>query len=42
MLFSTSVCFDLSVFELFVPLFCSGGMVVVAEDALCAAGPGGA
>ena len=32
-LFSTSVCFDLSVFELFVPL-CSGGMVVVAEDAL--------
>jgi amino acid adenylation domain-containing protein len=28
---STSICFDLSVFELFVPL-CSGGEVVVARD----------
>jgi non-ribosomal peptide synthetase component F len=36
-LFSTSVCFDLSVFELFVPLS-SGGMVVVAEDALALPG----
>jgi len=32
-LFSTSVCFDLSVFEMFVPL-CVGGAVVVAENAL--------
>ncbi|MEI6340191.1 MAG: amino acid adenylation domain-containing protein, partial [Verrucomicrobiota bacterium] len=32
-LFSTSVCFDLSVFELFVTL-CAGGTVVVAENAL--------
>jgi amino acid adenylation domain-containing protein len=32
-LFSTSVCFDLSVFELFAPLT-RGGTVVVAEDAL--------
>jgi len=32
-LFSTSVCFDLSIFELFAPL-CSGGAVVVAKDAL--------
>jgi amino acid adenylation domain-containing protein/non-ribosomal peptide synthase protein (TIGR01720 family) len=32
-LFSTSVCFDLSVFELFVTL-CRGGMVIVAENAL--------
>ncbi|HEU4712855.1 MAG TPA: amino acid adenylation domain-containing protein [Pyrinomonadaceae bacterium] len=30
---STSICFDLSVFELFVTL-CLGGRVVVAEDAL--------
>jgi amino acid adenylation domain-containing protein/non-ribosomal peptide synthase protein (TIGR01720 family) len=30
---STSVCFDLSVFELFAPLTC-GGAVVLAEDAL--------
>ena len=30
---STSICFDLSVFEIFVPL-CSGGMVIVAENAL--------
>jgi amino acid adenylation domain-containing protein len=30
---STSVCFDLSVFELFVPLAC-GGTVVLADDAL--------
>jgi amino acid adenylation domain-containing protein/non-ribosomal peptide synthase protein (TIGR01720 family) len=33
MLASTSVCFDLSVFELFAPL-CRGGRVVVAENAL--------
>jgi amino acid adenylation domain-containing protein len=32
-LFSTSVCFDLSIFELFVPLTC-GGRVVLATDAL--------
>ncbi len=32
-LFSTSVCFDLSVFELFVTLS-SGGTVIVAENAL--------
>ena len=30
---STSICFDLSVFELFVPL-CSGGKVVLVENAL--------
>jgi len=30
---STSICFDLSVFELFAPLMC-GGTVVVAEDVL--------
>jgi len=30
---STSVCFDLSVFELFVPL-CLGGKVILAENAL--------
>jgi amino acid adenylation domain-containing protein len=30
---STSVCFDLSVFEVFVPL-CSGGRVVLVENAL--------
>ena len=30
---STSICFDLSVFELFVPLSC-GGRVVLAENAL--------
>ena len=30
---STSICFDLSVFEIFVPLSC-GGTVVLAEDAL--------
>jgi amino acid adenylation domain-containing protein len=30
---STSICFDLSVFELFVPL-CAGGTVILAEDAL--------
>ncbi|HKH43176.1 MAG TPA: amino acid adenylation domain-containing protein, partial [Thermoanaerobaculia bacterium] len=30
---ATSICFDLSVFELFVPLSC-GGCVVLAEDAL--------
>jgi amino acid adenylation domain-containing protein len=32
-LFSTSICFDLSVFELFMPLS-SGGAVVIARDAL--------
>jgi amino acid adenylation domain-containing protein len=31
---STSICFDLSVFELFVPLSC-GGTVILAESALC-------
>jgi pristinamycin I synthase-3/4 len=30
---STSVCFDLSVFELFLPL-CKGGRIVLAQDAL--------
>ncbi|NJP19714.1 MAG: amino acid adenylation domain-containing protein [Hydrococcus sp. CRU_1_1] len=30
---STSICFDLSVFELFVPL-CWGGQVILAENAL--------
>ena len=30
---ATSICFDLSVFELFVPLAC-GGTVIVAENAL--------
>jgi amino acid adenylation domain-containing protein len=30
---STSICFDVSVFELFVPL-CSGGTVVVVDNAL--------
>jgi amino acid adenylation domain-containing protein/non-ribosomal peptide synthase protein (TIGR01720 family) len=30
---STSICFDLSVFELFLPL-CSGGTVILAENAL--------
>src|SRR5205823_4771861 len=33
MLASTSICFDLSVFELFVPL-CWGGKIIVAENAL--------
>jgi myxalamid-type nonribosomal peptide synthetase MxaA len=32
-LFSTSVCFDLSIFELFFPLAC-GGKVIVADNAL--------
>jgi amino acid adenylation domain-containing protein len=32
-LFATSICFDLSVFELFVPL-ASGGTVILAENAL--------
>ncbi|MEA2692171.1 MAG: hypothetical protein QOJ16_1558, partial [Acidobacteriota bacterium] len=36
-LFATSVCFDLSVFELFVPL-AWGGRVIVAENALALAG----
>ena len=30
---STSVCFDLSVFEIFVPLSC-GGRVILVENAL--------
>ena len=30
---STSICFDLSIFELFVPLSC-GGSVILADDAL--------
>ncbi len=38
---ATSVCFDLSVFELFVPL-CCGGTVVLAENALQLAGLVGA
>ena len=38
---ATSICFDLSVFELFAPLAC-GGQVVLAEDALALADlPGG-
>ncbi|WP_172844399.1 non-ribosomal peptide synthetase [Tumebacillus algifaecis] len=32
-LFSTSICFDLSIFELFVPL-AGGGTVILAENAL--------
>ncbi|MFL6198785.1 MAG: non-ribosomal peptide synthetase, partial [Thermoanaerobaculia bacterium] len=36
-LFSTSICFDLSVFELFVPLSW-GGRIVLAEDALALPG----
>ena len=32
-LLSTSICFDLSVFELFAPLSC-GGKVILAENAL--------
>jgi len=31
---STSICFDLSAFEIFVPL-CSGGTVILAENVLC-------
>lgn len=38
-LFSTSICFDLSVFELFVPL-CCGGKVILAENALALGGLG--
>ena len=34
---STSICFDLSIFELFVPL-CLGGRVILAENALALAG----
>jgi amino acid adenylation domain-containing protein/FkbH-like protein len=30
---STSICFDLSIFEIFVPL-CSGGKVILAQNAL--------
>jgi amino acid adenylation domain-containing protein len=33
---STSICFDLSVFEIFVPL-CNGGKVILAENALALA-----
>lgn len=33
---STSICFDLSVFELFIPLSC-GGRVILAENALALA-----
>ena len=33
MLFSTSVCFDLSVFELLVPL-CCGGKIILVQNAL--------
>ncbi|MEO5814769.1 MAG: amino acid adenylation domain-containing protein [Gemmatimonadaceae bacterium] len=32
-LFATSVCFDLSVFEMFVPLTC-GGSIIIADNAL--------
>ncbi|MCH5584989.1 amino acid adenylation domain-containing protein [Shimazuella sp. AN120528] len=32
-LFGTSICFDLSIFEVFVPLL-SGGKVIIAENAL--------
>jgi amino acid adenylation domain-containing protein/FkbH-like protein len=34
---STSICFDLSIFELFAPL-CSGGKVILAENALALPG----
>ena len=34
----TSICFDLSVFELFVPLAC-GGTVILGDDALALASP---
>ena len=34
---STSICFDLSIFEIFVPL-CLGGKVILAENALALAG----
>ncbi len=33
MLFSTSACFDVSVFELFAPL-CTGGKIIIAENIL--------
>jgi len=33
LMFSTSICFDVSVFEMFVPL-CSGGSLVLAENVL--------
>ncbi|HEV3455524.1 MAG TPA: amino acid adenylation domain-containing protein, partial [Thermoanaerobaculia bacterium] len=35
---ATSICFDLSVFELFVPLTC-GGAVILGDDALALASP---
>ena len=35
---ATSICFDLSVFELFVPL-CCGGTVILGDDALALASP---
>src|SRR5262249_45758585 len=34
---STSICFDLSVFEIFLPL-CCGGRVILVENALCLEG----
>jgi len=37
---STSICFDLSVFELFAPLTC-GGQVILVENALALAGLAG-
>ncbi|HTQ81001.1 MAG TPA: condensation domain-containing protein, partial [Thermoanaerobaculia bacterium] len=36
-LFATSVCFDLSIFELFAPLSC-GGRVILAENAMALPG----
>jgi non-ribosomal peptide synthetase component F len=36
-LFSTSISFDLSVFELFLPL-CSGGKLIVADERALAPG----
>ena len=33
---STSICFDLSIFELFMPL-CCGGKIILADDALAVA-----
>ncbi|HYA29912.1 MAG TPA: amino acid adenylation domain-containing protein, partial [Acidobacteriota bacterium] len=39
MLASTSICFDLSVFEIFTPL-CCGGTVILADDVLALQEPG--
>lgn len=36
---ATSLCFDLSVFEVFAPLTC-GGSVILADSALALAGGG--